>query len=265
MFGLPTSATIAPPRPTLLIDQACLDAALANLARIDAAFVAEVLGERGGPALRRRDPGFEGLAWIIVGQQVSVASATAIFGRLKAGLGTLDASTVLATTDMDLRALGLSAPKQRTLRAIAEAIASGALDLAALGRSEAETAHATLRAIKGIGPWTADIFLLFCLGHADAWPAGDLALQEAARMALDLPARPSTKELIAIGERWRPHRGVAAHCLWAYYNARKQDGPASMAIAALPTKTFATKTSATKTPATKIPATKIPATKKRTA
>ena len=218
----PSVTTITLPPPTLLADQARLEAALADLARLDAAFVAEVIGDRACPALRRRDPGFEGLAWIIVGQQVSVASATAIYGRLKTGLGTLDAATVLATTDAELRVLGLSGPKQRTLRAIAEAVASGALDFSALGAGDAEAAHSALFAIKGIGPWTADIFLLFCLGHADAWPAGDLALQEATRMALDLPLRPSTKELIAIGERWRPYRGVAAHCLWAYYSTRKQ-------------------------------------------
>ena len=209
-----------------------------------------MIGDRACPALRRRDPGFEGLAWIIVGQQVSVASATAIFGRLKAGLGTLDAATVLATSDAALRGFGLSAPKQRALRAIAEAVASGALDFAALGRGEAEAAHAALCTIKGIGPWTADIFLLFCLGHADAWPAGDLALQEAARMALDLPLRPSTKELIALGERWRPYRGVAAHCLWAYYGARKQ-----REVAPLPLKT--------PTPSTTTPPTKTPPTKRK--
>jgi DNA-3-methyladenine glycosylase II len=109
----------------------------------------------------------------------------------------------------------------RTLRAIAAAIDAGTLDLSALAGLDAEAAHARLTAIKGIGPWTADVFLLFCLGHADAWPAGDLALQEAVRLALDLPARPNARELAAIGERWRPLRGVAAHCLWAYYGTAR--------------------------------------------
>ena len=230
------AATNASPPPLLLVDQAHFEAGLAALARRDAAFVAGVIGDRGCPALRRRNAGFAGLAWIIVGQQVSVASATAIYGRLEAGLGTLDATTILATSDADLRAFGLSGPKQRTIRAIAQAVACGALDFATLSHGEAEAAHAALCAIKGIGPWTADIFLLFCLGHADAWPAGDLALQEATRMALDLPLRPGPKELIAIGERWRPYRGVAAHCLWAYYSARKQGATAPPPIKTKPRK-----------------------------
>ena len=208
--------------PLALTDQHRFEEALAALRGHDPVFVAEVLGNRACPALRRREAGFEGLAWIIVGQQVSTASATAIFGRLKAGLGTLDAATVLGTSDAALRACGLSGPKQRTMRAIAEAVVDGRLDFATLADGPAEAAHGSLCAIKGIGPWTADIFLLFCLGHADAWPAGDLALQEAARLALGLEARPDTKALVVIGERWRPYRGVAAHCLWAYYGARKQ-------------------------------------------
>ena len=191
------------------------------LASTDAAFVAEILGDRPRPALRRRGPGLEGLAWIVVSQQVSTASANAIFGRLKARLDTFDAATIDAASDEDLRVCGLSSSKLRTLRAIAAAQSSGLLDFAALAVAEAESAHRALVAIKGIGPWTADIFLLFCLGHADAWPAGDLALQEAAKLALCLDARPNAGALQKLGERWRPYRGVAAHCLWAYYNAAR--------------------------------------------
>jgi DNA-3-methyladenine glycosylase II len=117
---------------------------------------------------------------------------------------------------------GLSAPKIRTLKAIAKAIDRGDLDLASLVHQPADDAHRTLTAIHGIGPWTADIYLLFCLGHADAWPAGDLALQEAARLLLALDTRPSAKEMGPLAEAWRPWRGAAACMLWTYYRVAKQ-------------------------------------------
>ena len=210
------------PCPAILRDQRVFEAAVAALAERDAVFVA-TLNEAGPlPALRRRDAGFEGLASIIVAQQVSTASAEAIFGRLKAKFGKVEAAALLSMPEDELKSCGLSAPKLRTLKAIATAITENRLDLEALAFHEAEAAHAALTAIKGVGPWTADVFLLFCLGHADAWPAGDLALQEAVRLALGLPTRPTTKVLNAIGERWRPLRGVAAHCLWAYYGEARR-------------------------------------------
>ncbi len=208
--------------PVILADQTVFDSALAALAVIDPDLVATTVSDRPSPALRRRAAGFEGLVGIVVAQQVSTASAAAIFGRLQARLGALDAATVLETSDEDLKLCGLSMPKLKTLRALAEAQTSGQLDFARLATMDAEVAHAALCALRGIGPWTADVFLLFCLGHADAWPAGDLALQEAAKLVLGLDARPDTKAMIAIGERWRPLRGVAAHCLWAYYSATRK-------------------------------------------
>jgi DNA-3-methyladenine glycosylase II len=209
--------------PGPLIDgEATLALGIAALAAQDAETIAHML-EVGGPTpLRRRDPGFEGLAAIIVSQQVSTASANAIFGRLRAAIAPLTAENLRAASDETLRVAGLSAPKIRTLRALAEAVATKALDIDALAAMSAEAAHEKLVAVKGIGPWTADIFLLFCLGHPDAWPAGDLALQEAARLALNLKKRPDTARLEKIGERWRPWRGVAARMLWAYYRARKE-------------------------------------------
>jgi DNA-3-methyladenine glycosylase II len=209
--------------PGPLIDgEATLAVGVAALAAQDPEIIAHML-ETGGPTpLRRREPGFEGLAAIVVSQQVSTASANAIFGRLRTAIAPLDAQNLRTASDDTLRAAGLSAPKIRTLRALAEAIASKALDIDALAAMGAEEAHEKLVAVKGIGPWTADIFLLFCLGHPDAWPAGDLALQEAARLALNLKKRPDTARLEKIGERWRPWRGVAARMLWAYYRARKE-------------------------------------------
>jgi DNA-3-methyladenine glycosylase II len=124
-----------------------------------------------------------------------------------------------------LARLGLSRPKIKSIKAIGHAVAKGKIDLDAVGRMDAGEAHAALVALHGIGPWTADIYLLFCLGHADAWPAGDLALQEAARIALGLRQRPDVKRMVKVAEAWRPWRGVAAHLLWAYYHAvKRRDG-----------------------------------------
>ena len=117
--------------------------------------------------------------------------------------------------------IGLSRPKIRALKEIARAIVRGDLALATLGDIDADAAHAALTAVHGIGPWTADIYLLGCLGHADAWPAGDLALQEAARLAFGLKTRPTTKEMGPLAEPWRPWRAVAARVLWTYYRAVK--------------------------------------------
>jgi len=175
----------------------------------------------GDPPLRLRPAGFEGLARIIVGQQLSVASASAIWLRTLNLCQPFAPEGMQALADGVLASAGLSRPKIRTLRAISLACTSG-LDLSALKtRSDAEIASA-LTAINGIGPWTADIYIMFCLGRGDAFAAGDLALQIGAQQALGLKARPSAQELLAIAERWRPWRGVAARLLWHYYAHRKQ-------------------------------------------
>ena len=180
-----------------------------------------IIAEGATPPLRKRDPGFEGLAGIIVSQQLSVASAGAIWARFKTRFDPLTPEAVLAASDDELRGPGLSAPKIRTLKAISAAVVEGALPLETLHDLPADEAHATMTAVKGIGPWTADIYLLFCLGHPDAFPAGDLALQEAARIAYGLEARPTVKEFAVLAERWRPWRGVASKVLWAYYRIAK--------------------------------------------
>ena len=182
---------------------------------------APILAIAGPPPLRRREGGFAGLASIVVSQQLSIASAAAIWGRLEAMLDPHDPAAFRRIRAPRLRRAGLSAAKIRTLRSIASALTSGALDLAALADRPADEAHAALTALHGIGPWTADIYLLFCLGHADAWPAGDLALQEAARLAFALKTRPTSREMQPLAEAWRPWRGVAARVLWSYYRARK--------------------------------------------
>lgn len=217
--------------PGPLIDgHETLARAVAALQVADPVAISLMLEVCGPVPLRRSEPGFEGLAAIIISQQVSVASAQAIFARLKGAFSPLTAAQIFDADDASLRACGLSMPKIKALRALATAIETEGLDLAGLGALSAEAAHQTLVAVKGIGPWTADIFLMFCLGHPDAWPAGDLALQESARLALKLKVRPDTRGLEAIGERWRPHRAVAARILWAYYKAAKA-GREGIAIA----------------------------------
>jgi DNA-3-methyladenine glycosylase II len=170
--------------------------------------------------LRWLQPGYAGLVWVVMGQQISVAAAKAIMARLVAALGEVTPENVLAASDELLRGAGLSGAKVSTVRAIALAVEAG-LDLGALKDVQAEQAVATLRAVKGIGPWTAEVYLLFALGHPDIFPAGDLALQESARLAFDLQARPKEKELLSRAEAWRPHRAAAARLLWAYYRVAR--------------------------------------------
>lgn len=205
---------------TILDSERALKAGVAALVRLDPV-MARLVREGAVPGLRRRPAGFEGLAWIVVGQQVSTAIAHAIWSRVKAHFPALSPEAVLAASDEELRAPGLSRPKVRTLRAVAEAVASGKLPLDRLGDRPADEAHGLMVAVKGIGPWTADVYLLFYLGHADAFPAGDLALQEAARIADGLEVRPSARDLAGRAEAWRPWRGVAAKVLWAYYRIAK--------------------------------------------
>ena len=172
----------------------------------------------GPPPLWAREPSYATLTHLILEQQVSLASAAAAYERLLARTGEpLTPPALLALTDAELLAAGFSRQKTRYTRALAAAVEDGSLDVDGLGALDDAGVDAALTALPGIGPWTADIYLLFCLGRADAFAAGDLALQIAARAAMSLDDRPSRDELFAIAERWRPWRGVAAHLLWAYY------------------------------------------------
>jgi DNA-3-methyladenine glycosylase II len=207
--------------PTHINTEADLDAAIAALVAADPRW-APVFERTGRPPLRRREGGFGGLAQIIVGQQVSTASAAAIHGRLVAIGDPFDHAAVLRARKDKLLRVGLSNAKIKTLKAIAKAIDTGTIDLHALHDLPADDAHAALVALHGIGPWTADVYLLACIGHADAWPAGDVALQEAAKLAFGLKARPTAKEMGPLAEGWRPWRAVAARLLWSYYRVAKQ-------------------------------------------
>jgi DNA-3-methyladenine glycosylase II len=193
------------------------------------------IAEKAGAfALRRREAGFAGLCAIVCGQQLSTASAAAIRARLFAAFDPFHHDTVRKARIDKLKRLGLSAPKIKSIREIGKAVSKGRIDLTKVGEMDADAAHAALTALHGVGPWSADIYLLFCLGHADAFPAGDLAVQESARIAFGLRKRPDPKQLTKMAEAWRPWRGVAAHLLWAYYHAvKKRDVvPAQQAAAA---------------------------------
>ncbi|NBN80293.1 DNA-3-methyladenine glycosylase 2 family protein [Microvirga tunisiensis] len=194
-------------------------AGLAVLPRLDPR-LAGVIAVAGEVPLRRREPSFAALVGIVVSQQVSVASARAIYGRLEALVSPLEADSLSAFTDEQLAGAGLSRPKIRTLRAMAEAVGGG-LDLAGLASAPATEAHERLCAIKGIGRWTSDIFLLFCAGHPDIFPSGDIALQNAVRDAFGLDGRPDPRQLDVIATDWAPWRGVAARLFWAYYAATR--------------------------------------------
>jgi DNA-3-methyladenine glycosylase II len=180
----------------------------------------------GEPPLRRRPTGFKGLSRVIVSQQLSVASAGAIWQRLEARVKPFTAASRLAVQQADLRAVGLSDGKTATLRRLAESIELGTLNLEALSDAPEAVIHGRLTEIKGIGPWSADIYALFCLGRPDAWSPGDLALQHAVRDALDLAERPSAKSMVDIAEVWRPWRSVAARMLWSYYAWRRKTSAA---------------------------------------
>jgi DNA-3-methyladenine glycosylase II len=195
-------------------------AAAASLAAVDPAF-GPVIEKAGKIPLRYRPPGYEGLASIIVAQMVSRASADAIWNRLEKVTGGVTADTILGRSVDELRAAGLSGAKESTLRGLALACRDG-LDLERTAYLDAGAAIAELTAVKGIGLWTSEVFLLFCAGHPDVFPAGDVALQSAAAHAFQLAVRPKQLEIRDMAARWQPHRSIAARVLWAYYASQMQ-------------------------------------------
>jgi len=200
----------------------------ADLVRATAALVATdprlgaIVEKTGALPLRLREPGFKSLIAIVVDQQISRAAADAIFGRLEARLDPFSPEAWLAAKDKHLAKAGLSRPKLKHARAIAERVADGRLDFARLARLSDDRARDYLIETPGIGRWTADIYLLSCMGRTDPWPAGDVALQAAVAHALALPTRPNERDMNALAESWRPYRGVAARLFWAYYRALRE-------------------------------------------
>jgi DNA-3-methyladenine glycosylase II len=174
----------------------------------------------GSVPLRRSEPGFTSLISIVVSQQVSRASADAIFGRLVRLVDPLTPEALLAAGDGLFREAGLSRPKQRAVLAVSQAVLDG-LDLAALCDLDAAAAIGAMTRVPGIGLWTAEVYLLSAAGHPDVFPARDVALQSAVGHALGIDPRPDEKALIKIAESWSPYRGVASRLFWAYYRQIK--------------------------------------------
>jgi DNA-3-methyladenine glycosylase II len=179
--------------------------------------IARALQLAGYPPPRIRARGYITLLRTIVGQQVSVAAATSVWNKMEAALGAITPETLLAADFDTLRACGLSRQKQGYARSLSELVATGGLDLDNLPADD-EEAIAHLVRIKGIGRWSAEIYLLFAEGRPDIWPAGDLAIQEGMGRILGLPERPSEKQVRAAAEAWRPHRGAVTLLTWHCYN-----------------------------------------------
>ncbi len=199
----------------VIVSDACVAEGAAWLAAREPRF-AQAIARTGPLPLRLRADGFGALLSAIVSQQVSTASADAIWRRLEEA-GLTSAEAVAATGEEDLRACGLSRPKQRYARGLA----SAGLDYPALRQAPDEEVIARLIEVPGIGRWTAEIYAMFSLGRADVFAPGDLALQEAARMLFGLDARPSERDLRTMAEAWSPWRAVAARILWAYFRVAK--------------------------------------------
>ncbi|WP_455924080.1 DNA-3-methyladenine glycosylase family protein [Pseudomonas putida] len=188
---------------------------LAELLALDPRLAA-VYARAGDFPPRLREPGFAGLARIVCGQQVSVASADAIWARLALLPEATTAAGFLALGEAGLIGVGLSRSKFKTLTTVATAIHTGELDLAHIAQAPAEAAIAELTRLPGIGPWTAEIYLMFCAGHPDIFPSGDLALQKAVAHAFELPAI-NAKQLTALAQVWSPYRATAALLFWRLY------------------------------------------------
>jgi DNA-3-methyladenine glycosylase II len=186
--------------------------------------LAAAVNRCGPPPLWRRRPGFSTLVRIILEQQVSLASAAAAYSRLQAGVGRVTAKRVAAQSPRHLRKHGLTRQKAAYCHDLARLVESGQLDLWSIRRADDAAARRTLLEIRGIGPWTADIYLLIALGRPDVWPDGDLALMRAARQIKGLRHTPGRDRLRRLASAWRPWRSVAARILWHHYLMARRHG-----------------------------------------
>jgi DNA-3-methyladenine glycosylase II len=208
-----------------------LEEAIAHLLKADARFHA-IIEYVGRPQfVPRRRHGFERLLDIVASQQLSTAAADTIFKRLREKVVPFDPKTLLATDAETLRAVGLSAPKQKHMKSIAAAILDGSLDLDRVRRMSDEDARAHLTAIKGIGPWTADIYLMSSLGRADIWPVADVGLQAAIARTLKLRKRPNEKAMERLSKNWRPWRTVAARLFWTHEDGLRREKREALKLA----------------------------------
>jgi DNA-3-methyladenine glycosylase II len=215
---MPPKASVRVPKR---LTRASLTRGVAALSEADAD-LARIARSHGAPPLWERDEGFPTLVLVILEQQVSLASALATFERLKAAASPLTPESFLAFDDAALRRFGFSRQKALYCRLAARAVVEGELDFDALRSPDDDAAREMLLKLKGVGPWTAEIYMLRALLRPDAWPSGDLALQLAAQEVKHLPARPSAAELDELAEAWRPWRAVAARLLWLHYLKRRE-------------------------------------------
>jgi DNA-3-methyladenine glycosylase II len=202
------------------LDESSLRRAVRLLARRDPALAA-IARQYGPPPLWAREPGFATLVHVILEQQVSLASARAVFERLRAALPVFDAASFLTLDDAAFRTAGITRQKTAYARALADAIASKTLDLDGLALLDDAAVHTALTGIKGIGLWTSNVYLLMALGRPDAFPASDIALLAAVHRIKKLRRRPSPERLERLAEDWRPWRAVAARLLWHFYLSEK--------------------------------------------
>jgi len=207
---------------TRYLKQADLEAAIVALGKIEPRF-AVVHAAHGTPSLRKAKPSLETLMRVVTEQFLSIKAADAIWTRAKTRIGEVVAENVLAVSVEEFLALGVSRGKAKCFHSCAGA----ALDFKALSKLPIEDLRKALLAIWGIGPWTADIYLLSVIGHGDAWPSGDVALQAAAHHLFNMRKRPDAKKLEKLAQKWRPHRAAAARLLWSHYRTMKQMPQAS--------------------------------------
>ena len=208
---------------SIVLNNRSLRTAAAELARRDRD-LAQIHDTYGPPPLWRRSPEFSTLVQIILEQQVSLRSAAAIYSRLNAAIQPFEPQHIRSKGEIHLRSLGLTRQKAAYLVHLSDAIADGELALKGLSRLSDDAARMRLMSIKGIGAWSADVYLLMAMRRADIWPAGDLALAVAVKELKDLESRPDSEELVRFAEKWRPYRAVAARMLWQYYLAKRGRG-----------------------------------------
>jgi len=208
-----------PSLPPRVLSSESLSQGVALLSSVDSD-LARIHAELGTPPLWEREPGFPTLVYIILEQQVSLASAKAAFTKLQSGLGVVTPERFLALDDDALKRIGFSRQKTGYCRGLAHSLLDGLLDLNALDEMDDAAARSALIDLKGIGPWTADIYLLMAMLRPDTWPVGDLALRAALQQLRGLPTRPAPAEMEQIALPWRPWRAVAARLLWQYYLSR---------------------------------------------
>jgi len=208
--------------PPIPLNEKSLAIAAKSVAMIDQDF-ARILANNGPPPLWEREPGFVTLIRIILEQQVSLASADAMFQRLQKNINPLTPATVTSAGELFLRTFGVTRQKAAYFINVAQAIQNGELELEALGRESDEIAIEKLTSVKGIGQWTAKIYLLMALRRPDVWPVGDVALATAFKNLKGRSERPTQPELSEIAKAWSPHRATAARMLWHYYLSGMQE------------------------------------------